>query len=152
MKPKLIICIGIPASGKSTWSNKFVEETEGWIKTARDDFRYGFQNKGLCDTKIEDLISKCQDFVAMEALEDGINVIIDNTNIKKIYLDHWNILAEGLADVYYKIFPISLTDAQTRNNQRERKVPTYIIDAMYKSYEKLISDSDYDFENLPKWI
>ena len=38
--PTLKILIGIPASGKSTWSKEFVSKNDNWCIVSRDDFRY----------------------------------------------------------------------------------------------------------------
>ena len=44
MKKKVLILIGIPGSGKSTWSTEFVKENKDWVRINRDDFRFMFNS------------------------------------------------------------------------------------------------------------
>lgn len=39
MKPKIILTIGIPGSGKSYWAEQYVKDNEGWVNVNRDDLR-----------------------------------------------------------------------------------------------------------------
>ena len=144
MKLKMIISIGIPASGKSTWATEMVG-TGLWIKTGRDDFRYMLENKGFCSGHIENLITKCQDFLIVEALKSGQNLIIDNTNLNSKYINHWIDLVKDIpnVEVYYKKFPITLTEAINRDHKRERKVGAAVIKRMFDQYNNLVNSYDF---------
>lgn len=53
---KVIICRGIPASGKSTWAKQFIKENKNWIRIGRDDFRH-MLNSYAWDYKVEEVIT-----------------------------------------------------------------------------------------------
>ena len=82
-KPKLIVMIGIPGSGKSTFARHYVEQanlmTTIWV--SRDDIRYSLLSDG------DDYFSKEKDvfefFIkAINAgLADGMDVIADATHL-----------------------------------------------------------------------
>ena len=40
IKPQAILCIGISASGKSTWSEQLVIDNPDWVNINRDDVRF----------------------------------------------------------------------------------------------------------------
>lgn len=147
MKLRMIISIGIPASGKSTWANGMVG-TGLWVKTGRDDFRYMLENKGICNGNIENLITKCQDYLILEALKSGHNVIIDNTNINLKYIEHWLNLVKGIPiEIYTLKFDISLEQAIARDKLRSRPVGARVITSMHRNLQNL----DISNLNLKEW-
>ena len=148
MKPELVILIGIPASGKSTWSTEKIIDP-AWIKSGRDDFRYGMKNMGLCSGKIEGLITKLQYYQITEALEMGINVIIDNTNVDGKFIDEFIEKFKDIAEISYKIFYISKNAAISRDLLRERKVGAGVISRMYDKFTNLTNT--FDFDKLPEY-
>jgi predicted kinase len=54
---KVILTVGLPASGKSTWSTNFVKENPLYCRVSRDDFRYMLSGVGFCENKIEEIIT-----------------------------------------------------------------------------------------------
>jgi predicted kinase len=117
-KLKVLILIGVPASGKSTWSLDFVRTNPDWVRVSRDDFRFMLKNQPVCEPRIELLINTIQDSVILDALAKGLNVIIDNTNLKKKYIEHFAKLVEPYASVEFQIFDISLEKALERDAAR----------------------------------
>ena len=41
---KVIISVGVSASGKSTWATNFVSSNPNYVKIGRDDFRYSLNS------------------------------------------------------------------------------------------------------------
>jgi len=78
-QPSLIITIGLPGSGKSTWARlRMALETENRVFAA-DDYFDGF-NDGKFDPKLLGKAHEwCQDQVD-EALKAGLSVVANNTN------------------------------------------------------------------------
>jgi predicted kinase len=145
---KVIITIGIPASGKSTWASEFVEANPDWVKTGRDDFRYMLQNKGVCSGQIENIITKSQSFLVDELVKSNVNVIIDNTHVHRKYIEHWiNLLNQQNVEIYTLQFDISLTQAISRDKLRQRSVGVNVITSMYNSLQTL----DISNLNLKEW-
>ncbi len=139
---KVLILIGVPASGKSTWSLDFVRTNPDWVRVSRDDFRFMLKDQPFCEPKIESLINTLQDSVIMESLKKGLNVIIDNTNLKKKYIEHFAKLVEPYASVEFQIFDISLEKALERDEAREKKVGKEVLERMFNQYEILIGSFD----------
>lgn len=50
------VLIGIPASGKSTYTKEHVMRNDDWVGVNRDSFRYMLKNQGLTEVKIESMI------------------------------------------------------------------------------------------------
>lgn len=144
------ILIGIPGSGKSTWSSDFVQKNSGWIRVGRDDFRFMFKNQGFCENKVEGFITDVVNKTILDALARGFNVIIDNTNLKESYINDFIKLVINIAKVEFMIFDISLDKAIERDKNRERTVGEEVINRMYKSY-KILVDS-FDTSTRPKTI
>jgi predicted kinase len=139
---KVLILIGVPASGKSTWSLDFVRKNPDWVRVSRDDFRFMLKGQPVCDPKIESLINTLQDTVILDSLEKGLNVVIDNTNLKKKYIEHFAKLVQPYASVEFQIFDISLDEALERDESREKKVGKEVLERMFKQYENLVDSFD----------
>ncbi len=135
---KILILVGVPASGKTTQSKDFVRNNADWVRVSRDDFRHMLKNAQVCDPKIEDLISSLVNTVIENSLMKKLNVIVDNTNLKVKYLDSIIEKFKYSADIDFRIFDISLDKAIARDNNREMKVGEDVIRKMYKSYKVLI--------------
>lgn len=137
------ILIGVPASGKSTWSSNYVMENSNWVRINRDDFRFMLKNMPVCERKIELLINDLQDNAILSALGRGLNVIIDNTNLKSSYINHFIDLTNHLAQIEFEIFDISIENAIERDNKREKKVGEDVIKRMFEAYKSIINSFDF---------
>jgi predicted kinase len=80
--------------------------------------------------------------VILDALAKGINVVIDNTNLKKKYIEHFAKLVQPYASVEFQIFDISLNEALERDESREKKVGKEVLERMFKQYENLVGSFD----------
>lgn len=145
---KVKILIGIPASGKSTWSLNYIRNNPDWTRVSRDDFRFMLKNAPVCEPKIEALVSELVDNTILSSLKKGLNVIIDNTNLKASYINDFIELVKYHASVEFQIFDISVEKALDRDKDREKSVGEKVIKDMYKNY-KILMDS-FDFSNRPQ--
>lgn len=145
---KILILIGIPASGKSTWSSDFVRNNPNWIRVNRDDYRLMLRNEQMCEPKVEDLVSELLESSIEKALSKKLNVIIDNTNLKVKYINQFIEKFKYSADIDYRVFDISLDKAIERDKNRKMKVGEDVITRMYKNY-KILIDS-FDFQPITK--
>ena len=81
---KLIICRGLPASGKSTWAKQWVlEDPEHRVRINQDDIRL-MLGKYWVPSR-EKLVQHIQEEALIEALLRGYNIVIDNTNLNEKY-------------------------------------------------------------------
>lgn len=145
---KILILIGIPASGKTTWAKDFVKKNEKWVRVSRDDFRFMLKDLGKLDHKTEELISENMDNVIENALYLGYNVVIDNTHVKKTHINEVIERFRYQADIDYQVFDISLEKALERDKNRDKEVGEEVIRRMYNNY-KILMDS-FDFQPVLK--
>ncbi len=141
---KVIICCGVPASGKSTWCKNYISKNSDWARVSRDEFRLMLKNTQVCEPKVENMISKLMDNAIIAALNSKLNVIVDNTNLKIEYINHFIELVKHKADVEFQIFDIPLKTALERDAKREMRVGDKIVERMYNDYLRLF-DSNFDF-------
>jgi predicted kinase len=99
-QPQLMVCIGLPASGKTWWATQllyqaFVEGLRGkYWRTNRDDYRRMMLDPGYPSSmvsEIEDVIITLQYQQIHLLLSGGCHVICDDTNLNPSYLE--NLLA-----------------------------------------------------------
>lgn len=140
---KVIICVGIPASGKSTWAKEFVKNNKSCIRINRDDIRQSTKGSPILSSKGEEFVTMVQTSMIDSALMSGYDIIIDNTNVKKEYIDSILEYVKYKADVEFEIFFISKKDAIERDSKRLECVGPQVINRMYQSFVDLI-------ENLPE--
>jgi predicted kinase len=148
MELKIIICIGVPASGKSTWAKEQVLRDSKIVRVNRDDYRGMLKNQVVCDPKIEDMISELSYHAIKLALSKKLNVIIDNTHLKVKYLNEIIERFQYHADIEYRLFDISLDKALERDRNRDKSVGEVVLKRMYKEY-KILIDS-FVFQNVSK--
>lgn len=147
---KILILIGIPASGKSTWSKDYVRNNPNYVRVNRDDFRSMLKNSQLCENKIEDMITGLVENVIAECLGKKLNVIVDNTHLQLRYINAIIEKFQYIADIDYRVFDISLDKAIERDNNRENKVGEGVIRKMYKDYKVLIDSFGFQPVKMSK--
>jgi predicted kinase len=75
----LVMTIGLPGCGKSTWALQEVERGKGRVKRVNKDDLRTMVDGGRWSRQNEKQIIKIQDRLVRGFLEDGFNVIVDNT-------------------------------------------------------------------------
>jgi predicted kinase len=145
---KILVLSGVPASGKSTWAKSFLAKNPNYVRVSRDDFRFMLRNQGLCENKIESMITSLQMNTIKEALNKRLNVVIDDTNLREKYINPFIKAFNHRADFEFMLFDISYKKALERDNNRERKVGEEVLKRMYKNYE-VFKDS-FHFQNMPQ--
>jgi len=145
MKDKELIVrvlIGIPASGKTTYTKNFLANNPDWIAVNRDSYRYMLRNQGLTEVKIESMISELVDITIIKSLNRRMNVIVDATNLKLEYLKHFVELCKHKARIEFlsEPFNIPVETCIERDKLREQKVGAMVIRVMYKNWKNIIED------------
>ena len=142
--PQILILVGIPASGKSTWSKEHIRRNPDWVRINRDDYRLMLKDAQMCDPKIESMISELVTVAIRKSLARKLNVIVDATNLRAKYINEFVNEFKHEADISFRIFDISLAKAIERDNGRAAKVGEAVIKKMYENY-KILVDS-YAFQ------
>ena len=121
MKAKMIVLIGIPACGKSTWARQYasVPENNAMIVN-RDTIR--LTNFGVVfDLKYENQVTQIENLLVLEGLRMGKTVVVDKTNLRAKYRNDLKKLAlQSGVEVTYeeRFFPTGVDTCKVRNDGR----------------------------------
>lgn len=134
---KLIICRGLPASGKSTWAKQWVlEDPEHRIRVNQDDIRL-MLGKYWVPSR-EKLVQEIQFDAILKALSRGFDIVIDNTNLNKKVLDEFDRLIKTYKDYeieYKDFFDTPLSVCIERDKNRDLQVTEKVIRSFYNNYK-----------------
>ena len=139
---KLILLCGLPGSGKSTYAHKWVEENSG-LHLSSDSIRkelYGDESTQGDPHEVFSLMQKR----AVEALNNGSNVVYDATNITR--KDRAGIIAlcPKFVKIECHIIWASIETCIERDAARERTVGQSVIDKMLKRFQPPYYDEGID--------
>lgn len=150
-KVEIILTIGVPASGKSTWAKDFVKyKSDKHVRICRDDYRMMLMQSQQLDPKGEGLVTELVNNAIAAAVNAKYNVILDATNLNQKYLEPQIEFCQKYGDVKFRVFDISLDKAKERDKNREVSVGDTVLRKMWGQYRSLI-DSGYDlYSTRPK--
>lgn len=144
MSGKLIITHGIPGSGKTTWAKAQVKNdpiSGNSKRINRDDIRtlrFGEEyHKGKFPAKSEQEVSRIQNQLIKEGLNQGKTVYCDDTNLNpNIIINLSQIAKDSNSELKQEYFDVPVDECKRRNQIRAeqggRKTPNFIIDNMAK--------------------
>ncbi len=135
MKAKAYMMVGAPGSGKSTYiANVLKPQHSDLVIVSGDDIRaelYG-------DADIQGNYAQIQDRM-LEILEENVGktVVLDGTHYRASYRrEALTMLAMfGYSDVTAVVIDRPLKDCFRQNLQRDRHVPTRVIEKMHSSLQ-----------------
>lgn len=143
----LIICRGLPASGKTTWAqakvgialasaNKLSHPTEKFVRVNRDDIRAMLHNSTFVPGLTEDVVIAARNEIIKAALRKGWSVISDDTNLKSRNVrDLLKIADKCGAEVKFQDFTdVTLNECIKRDASRSRSVGEDAIRDQYDRY------------------
>lgn len=134
-KKALIILVGPPASGKSTWGKKFAQE-KGLTYVSTDELRAEF-GTGEDDQTASGKAFAIGRYRVSTALSAGKSVMIDATNVDHKARKGW-IKIGRLQDAYIIAitFEVPKEELYRRDAQRNRHVGNEVIDRFYAKYSR----------------
>jgi len=143
---KIIMTVGAPASGKSTWSKQMIaKEPLDWIRINNDDIRAMFNNS-VFSADYEKIITSARTLLIKEALRKNKNIVIDNVNSNKRHYDEVVKLVKASgkkAFIMEKPFYTDIDELISRDKQRDKSVGEEVIRKFYNSLGK----KDFKFYN-----
>lgn len=156
MQSTVIITVGIPTSGKSTWAKNYQQmqyypgdDFRSFRIVSRDNLResiYGKDYKPSSDK--EKYITQVFNKMIDDCIRAKKPMILDNTHCKEAYLKEALKRFEGTDySVKIKFFDLPLWRAFIRNHKRRwetgKFIPWSVIKAMKKNYDK-INQKNYE--------
>lgn len=134
---KIILCKGLPASGKSSWANEHIKENPNFVKIEKDKiredaslFKDGQYNHKRGD---ESIVLKERDRLIRKAFSEGRSVISSDTNLVQKHITQLsNIAKQNKASVEIKDFlDVPLHDLIERDRKRKDSVGEQVIRRMF---------------------
>lgn len=128
---ELVILIGLPASGKSSWCE---ENGKNYIVLSSDAIRKELGNEE--DQTNNDLVFDILNARLRQHLADGASVIIDACNINRKNRHRWIATANHYkVPAHAVVFNVHPDICIIRNSMRQRQVPKEVIKRMLRKFE-----------------
>lgn len=141
---KLIICRGLPASGKTTWAKEWViEDPKHRVRINLDDIRSMLGKYWVLAR--EPVVSAIQQEAILAVMNFGVDIVIDNTNLNKKVVNNYIKVANKFKYIveYEDFFNVSLEECLRRSEIRNASLPkdaqiadTVIVN-MYERYKDI---------------
>lgn len=133
----LLILKGLPGCGKSTFAKSLLaKEPSRWKRINRDDLRSMIDDNVWSKTN-ENFIRSVQELLIRQAIAEGYDVIIDDTNLVYKTIEKLHAIAASIGDIEVKEigFNVSIDICLDRNSKRigYAKVPEKVIHDMAKA-------------------
>lgn len=138
MSQELILARGLPASGKTTFAQKWQSESPHRTRVSRDDLRmklfgewYFSEDRALKEKKVTEF----QHAITKRALSLGHSVIVDDTNLNpKVFRTFEMIASQFSIKISNVDFPVSVEESIARQIGRDKPVPKEAIKMMATKY------------------
>jgi predicted kinase len=130
---KLKLTRGVPASGKTTWAKAWVaEDPERRARFNRDDYRaMMFDSDGVLTYAQEKAVSAAQQAAVKAALNAGLDVVVDDTNLRAKFVRMWYGIA---SEIEFVDFAIGIDEAYERDAARERSVGPDVLKMFFDKF------------------
>ena len=137
----LILTIGIPGAGKTTWVNKYIKKHPLTYVVSTDAIRKELTgNEDCIDPSQSDMIHDVARVRAKKIIDDptsrggiGPEIIIDSTNVDVLeWLKYKEI---GASVIVAKIFDVTPDVAMKHQEERIRKVPQEVVENYWKQFQ-----------------
>lgn len=136
--PKITILQGLPASGKTSFAKKQQAKDPNTKRVNKDDLRSMLDNSRWSKSN-EKFILKVRDYIVSEALKDGHNVIIDDTNLAEKHITRLKEIAKETNSqviINNDFLKVSLEECIERDLKRPNSVGEKVITSMYNQFLK----------------
>jgi predicted kinase len=130
---KLLMLSGLPASGKTTYAKELV--AQGWKRVNKDDLRAMIDDSKWSKTN-EKEIMEARDLIVIHFLDNGYNVVVDDTNFHDGHRESLIEIADNCdAEFEEKFFDVPVYECIERDLKRgDKSVGSKVILGMYFKY------------------
>lgn len=131
---KVILTKGLPGSGKTTWAKGYQTKYPETILVNKDELRAMLHNSIHSNAR-EAFVLKVRDFIIKEAVAEGHDVIVHDTNLHSKHKNHiWKIVGEGAIVEMRDFTDVSLEECIRRDQKRANYVGEKVIRDMYNKH------------------
>lgn len=134
--PTLHITRGLPGSGKTTFARQWVARSPATrTRVNRDDLRTMMYGAAIDLTQEqEDLVTTASQALVRNLLALGLDVIADDTNLLRQYVEQWRAFAEQcFADFELHVLDTPVEVCAARDAARERSIGEDAIRSLAQS-------------------
>ena len=142
-RPSLILLVGIPGSGKTTYAEKYIEENPNTVHLSSDKIREELWGNEATQGDNNEVFSLMQSR-AIDALNNGQSVVYDATNVTRKDRSYIIALCPKFAKIECHIIWASIETCIERDAARERTVGKEVIDRMLKRFQAPFVDEGID--------
>lgn len=141
-RKKIILMQGLPASGKSTWTEKYKKDHPEFASVNRDWIRkILIANQKINDSEFkwsrefEEKVIAVELDAAKTLVKNGNSLIVDDTNFSKNSIEMWEKFAdEHDLELLYEFIDTPVNVCIARDSVREESVGKDVILGMYQKY------------------
>ncbi|MEO1388269.1 MAG: AAA family ATPase [Cyanobacteria bacterium J06634_6] len=133
---RVVMTVGLPASGKSTWAKALITKEAGrWVRVNKDLLREMCHNSKYSKSN-EKFIVRLRNLIILEALEAGKHVVIDDTNLHPKHIRTVTELVKGKAavEVNDSFLQVPVKECIRRDLKRFNSVGKDVIMQMYRQF------------------
>ena len=134
---ELVITIGLPASGKTTWAEEWIAQHPDYVNVNRDDIRLSMQGRGRYKKFSkwrENVVTEIAHASVRAILAEGKSVIVSDTNLNPGRNKVWETMAKDAGVPYReKLFTnVYMGELLDRDARREFPVGQRVITGMFE--------------------
>lgn len=142
-RPSLILLVGIPGSGKTTYAEKYVEKYPGTVHLSSDKIRAELWGNEATQGDNNEVFSLMQSR-AIDALNNGQSVVYDATNITRKDRSYIITLCPKFAKIECHIIWSKIETCVVRDQMRDRNVGREVIYRMLKRFQAPYYDEGFN--------
>ena len=158
---KLLVLQGLPASGKSTYAVKWInEDPEHRLRINQDSIRTMFGKYWLEDKeqlkKRESITSNITMELLKQSMFNQFDIVLDNMNLNtkvlgtiEDYVNYFNMKFADLQayQIEYKLFKEPLQTLINRDSKRDISIGAEVITNLYNRYYDIVNCFDNNFSD-----
>jgi len=134
---KVIVLKGLPGCGKTFYALGILKrEKYKYLRVSKDEIRQMINGEKWAN-KNENVVLEIRDTIIIAAINEGFNVIVDDTNLNPHHIERIKKLVKGKAFIeIVDLTSVPLEECIERDKSRKDSVGEKVIRDMYERYIK----------------